>query len=87
MENLPLPTRCGSLANSTRLREPPNVTLALRALQELQFNPKPTTPAQTNYPLTLEEYHYLLDVLPDLKDIRRVWGQYRYESKPTFYKL
>ena len=83
MDNLP--TRCGSLATSTRLGEPPNVTLALRALLELQFNPQPTTPAQTNYPLTLEEYHYLLDVLPDLKDIRRVWGQYRYESNSTFH--
>jgi len=90
MANLPLPSGHGNLTTSTftNLKNKfdkaeqinvPSVELALHALQELQSNPQPTTPAQTTYPLTPEEYCCLLDVLPDLKDLRKIWGQYRYE--------
>jgi len=65
--------------DGTTLKYPTNIELVLPVLQELQSNPQAKTPAQTSYSLTFKEYLYLLDILPNLTDLRNIWGRNRYE--------
>lgn len=76
--------------NETKLKYSA-IEFVLSILQELQGNLYAKAPAQTSYSITFEEYCYLLDILPDLKDLRNIWGRNRYKiitlSQMIIYKL
>lgn len=60
------------------LRNSDNIISVLPILEEFRNNPQGRASAQSWYSLTLEEYYCLLDILPDLKDLRNIWGRNRY---------
>jgi len=78
------PTIPNGEVDGTTLKYSTNIELVLPVLQELQSNPQAKTPAQTSYSLTFKEYRYLLDILPDLTDLRNIWGRNRYGIKTPF---
>ena len=68
-----------SNTNTALKRATTNIELVLPVLQELQRNPRHARElVQVCYPLTSPEYRSLLDIIPDLKDLRNIWGQLRY---------
>jgi len=82
--DLPTSTISNNKIDKAKLENAFNIKLILPVLQELQNNPQAKTLTQTEYPLTFEEYRYLLDILPDLEDLRNIWGRNRYEITTPF---